>query len=245
MTKSNGTSTPDLSQLDPHNMPQHVALIMDGNGRWANQRLKPRLFGHKHGMQALKRAIDYALQAKIPYLSAWAFSTANWKRPQSEITGLLSLLRSTLTNDIDEFHEKNIRLHVVGFLDALPQDIQNLIKDSVEKTKDNTALTLIIQFNYDGRRDLLEAIKSLSLEDIKSLTEPDLASKTMMGNYPEPELMIRTSNVIRLSNYMMWQLAFTEFVFLEKHWPDFNQDDFHQALMNYQGLDRRFGKSAC
>lgn len=236
---------PDLSQLDPNNMPQHVALIMDGNGRWANHRLKPRLFGHKHGMEALKRSIDYALKAGIPFLSAWAFSTANWKRPETEITGLLSLLRTTLTNDIEEFHEKNIRLKVVGFLDALPLDLQNLIKTSEAKTENNTALTLIIQFNYDGRRDILESIKSLTQAELETLSEASLASKMQMGAFPDPELMIRTSDVIRLSNYMLWQLAYTEFVFLEKHWPDFDQNDFHQALLTYQGLDRRFGKSAC
>lgn len=230
-----------LSELDPQNIPTHVAIIMDGNGRWARSKLKPRLFGHREGIQALKKAIDYALQVGIQNLSAWAFSTANWRRPESEVLGLMGMLRTTLKNDIDEFHQKNIRLRVVGFLNDLSQDLQDLIAASEEKTKNNTGLTLIIQFNYDGRRDIVQAINRARLTNAQDLTEDDITRHTMMAGFPEPELMIRTSNVVRLSNYMLWELAFTEFVFTEKHWPDFTQDEFHAALLQYQGCDRKFG----
>lgn len=233
--------TTEIQNLDQDNIPRHVAIIMDGNGRWASKRLQPRLFGHKAGVAALKRAIDYAIQAGIDYLSAWAFATANWKRPETEVSGLMSLLKSTLKNDIDEFHEKNIRLRVVGFFDDLDPDLVTLIRQSEDKTKLNDGLTLIIQFNYDGRRDILQAIQNCTENHDNPITEDILTKYTLMGPFPEPELMIRTSNVIRLSNYMMWQLTFTELVFLEKNWPDFTQDDFHKAVLSYQQLDRNFG----
>ena len=227
--------------LDKTCIPEHVAIIMDGNGRWAKSRNKPRLFGHKAGVDALKKAIAFASENGIKYLSAWAFSTANWKRPESEVSGLMSILRATLKNDINDFHEKNIRLKVVGFLDELAPDLQDLIKAAEEKTKDNTRLTLIIQFNYDGQRDIVSAVNHLVDKGSKKITADQLAGALMMGDYPMPELMIRTSNVLRLSNYMLWQLAFTEFVFVEKNWPDFNEDDFLNALLQYQSIERRFG----
>jgi len=239
-----------LSELNHDAMPRHVALILDGYGRWATERHQPRLFGHKKGVFALKKAINYALETKIPLLSAWAFSTANWKRPESEVSGLMTILRHTLEKDIKEFHEKGIRLRVVGFLDDLDEKLYKTIMAAQERTKDNTALTFIIHFNYDGRKDILQAVQKLSKKVSNSeisadaITEDMISQNTLMADFPDPDLLIRTSGVIRLSNYMMWQCAFTEFVFLEKNWPDFTEEDFHGALLTFQKTARNFGQSS-
>ncbi len=237
-----------LSELNPDAIPRHVALIMDGNGRWASERHQPRLFGHKKGVEALKKAINYALKANIPFLSAWAFSTANWKRPKSEVSGLMTILRHTLEKDIDEFHEKGICLRVIGFLNDLDKNLQKIIQNAQERTKNNSALTLIIHFNYDGRKDMVQAVQKLS-EKVKSgeilsesITEDMISQNTLMAEFTDPELLIRTSGVVRLSNYMMWQCAFTELVFIEKNWPDFTEEDFHGALLKFQKTARNFGQ---
>lgn len=242
-TKTAGVNVAITPHEPEGNMPTHVALIMDGNGRWAESRNQPRLFGHKKGVDALKKAIEFAVEHQIKYLSAWAFSTANWKRPQDEISGLMTILRHTLEKDLQEFHGQKIKLKVIGFLEDLDPNLRSLIQKAEETTKNNTALTLIIQFNYDGKRDLVTAMKSLIHEGTaaEDITDDLIAKETLMGQFPDPDLVIRTSGVVRLSNYMLWQCAFSEFVFLKKNWPDFTADDFKQALEIYQGYERKFG----
>ncbi len=241
-------STNWAAQINLKNLPQHVAIIMDGNGRWARKRGMPRLFGHQRGVEALKKAIGFALDVGIPYLSAWAFSTANWRRPETEISGLITILRRTLSKDLAEFHDRDIQLKVIGSKVGLPDDLITMINRAEDLTKDNKKLTLLINFNYDGRTDILEATKKIaqkiksgdiSLEDI---TEDLFSSHTMTTGIPDPDLLIRTSGVVRLSNYMMWQCTFTEFVFLEKNWPDFTEQDFCTALQDFQKCGRNFGQ---
>lgn len=237
-----------LDQIDHNNLPQHVAIIMDGNGRWARSRGMPRLFGHQRGVEALKKAISFALDVGIKNLSAWAFSTANWKRPETEIKGLLKIMRHVLTKDLDEFHRRNIALKVVGSRKGLPKDLLEMIHHAECLTKDNTALTLLVNFNYDGRSDILEATKILAQKvkegdiDIDDITEDLFSANTMTAGIPDPDLLIRTSGVVRLSNYMMWQCTFTEFVFLDKNWPDFTEQDFCDALKEFQKCGRNFGQ---
>jgi undecaprenyl diphosphate synthase len=235
-------------RLDPVNMPKHVALIMDGNGRWAKKRGMPRILGHQPGVEALKKAIAFALDINLPYLSAWAFSTANWKRPETEVTGLMNLLRITLSKDLEAFHQQNIKLRVIGSKIGLANDLLDMIQKAENLTRHNTRLTLLINFNYDGRTDILESVKALA-EKVSAgtlapqeITEDLFSAHTMTTGIPDPDLLIRTGGVLRLSNYMMWQCIFTEFVFLEKHWPDFTQEDFCQAIENFQQCGRNFGQ---
>lgn len=221
---------------------------MDGNGRWAKKRSMPRLFGHQRGVEALKKAIGFALDVGIPYLSAWAFATANWKRPETEISGLMTILRRTLKKDLREFHERDIRLKVIGSRERLPDDLLEMIDRAEDLTKDNKKLTLLINFNYDGRTDILEATKALASKvkageiSPEDITEDLFSDHTMTSGIPNPDLLIRTSGVVRLSNYMMWQCAFTELVFLEKNWPDFKKQDFCTAIQEFQKCERNFGQ---
>lgn len=241
-------STPLAQRLDPQNLPQHVALIMDGNGRWARQRSMPRLLGHQRGVDALKKAIAFALEINLPVLSAWAFSTANWKRPETEVSGLMNILRLTLSKDLDAFHQQNIKLQVIGSKRGLADDLLTLIQKAEDMTRHNTRLTLLINFNYDGRTDILEATKALATRvkngtlDPDDITEDLFSTYTMTAGIPDPDLLIRTGGVVRLSNYMMWQCVFTEFVFLDKHWPDFTEEDFSQAIEKFQRCGRNFGQ---
>ena len=236
------------AQIDLRNLPEHVAIIMDGNGRWARSRGMPRLFGHQKGVEALKNAIAFALQVGIPYLSAWAFSTANWKRPETEIKGLMNILRRTLKKDLVEFHERGICLKVIGSRVNLPSDLLAMIDHAEHLTAPNTKLTLLINFNYDGRTDIIEATKALArkvqagLLAPEDITEELLTAQTMTSGIPDPDLLIRTSGVVRLSNYMMWQCTFTEFVFLEKNWPDFQKQDFCNSIQKFQKCGRNFGQ---
>lgn len=236
------------TQIDLRNLPQHVALIMDGNGRWARSRGMPRLFGHQKGVDALKEAIAFALEVEIPYLSAWAFATANWKRPETETKGLMNILRRTLSRDLVEFHERGICLKVVGSRLNLPDDLLAMIDRAEQLTAPNTKLTLLINFNYDGRTDIVEATKALArkvqagLMAPEQITEEAITAHTMTAGIPDPDLLIRTSGVMRLSNYMMWQCTFTEFVFLEKNWPDFKKQDFCNSIQKFQKCERNFGQ---
>lgn len=236
--------------IDFNNLPQHVALIMDGNGRWAKRRGMPRLFGHQRGVETLKNIINYALEIGIPTLSAWAFSTANWKRPETEVSGLMTLLKKTLTKDLHSFHEKGIRLEVIGLREGVAADVLEKIDEAVELTRHNTKLNLAILFNYDGRSDILNAAKTLATKvkqghlDPEQLTEELFSQHMLTSHLPDPDLLIRTSGLVRLSNFMMWQCIFTELVFFEKYWPDFTADDFKAALVQFQNCERKFGQIA-
>ena len=206
------------------------------------------MFGHKKGVESLKKACTFALEVGIPYLSAWAFSTANWKRPKSEVNYLMGLLRKTLQSELADFHANGIRLKIIGMDSGLSEDLINIINHAVEVTKNNTKLTLAILFNYDGRAEITCAAKEIARKvraneiDPESITEDTIANHLMTKDIPDPELLIRTSGVVRLSNYMMWQCAFAEFVFIDKHWPDFDEQDFCYCIQEFQGCSRNFGQ---
>lgn len=223
---------------------------MDGNGRWAQAQGLERLKGHYEGAEALKRIVQASVELGIEYLTVYAFSTENWSRPVEEVKGLMFLLRHHLTAGLNDLMKNNIKLKVIGFLDKLELDLQEVINQAVNKTSKNTGLTFCIAFNYGGRAEIVEATKKIA-EKIKSeelkieaLTEEVFAQHLLTQDLPDPDLFIRTSGVSRLSNYLLWQMAYTEMVFSNTHWPDFKKEDLMDAITQYQQRERRFGKIA-
>jgi len=233
--------------LSPDKMPRHVAIIMDGNGRWAKSLGKPRLYGHQQGAEALRRAIRAAIELKIPYLTVWAFSTENWSRPPQEITGLMTLMKTLLPKELGNFNKNNIRLRVAGLRDKLSPDLIQIIDQAVESTQNNTGLTLTIAFNYGGRADILQAAQRIASAVHEGTLKPQEVTEDLFSNYlltadiPDPDLIIRSAPDYRLSNFMMWQGAYAELVFLETYWPDFDKTIMINALQEYQKRERRFG----
>lgn len=238
---------PIPTRLDNEKLPRHVAIIMDGNGRWAQRRGATRLFGHQKGVDALKRAIEATMEIGIPYLTVWAFSTENWGRPSEEVSGLMKLLRRYLQKDLADLHSRNICLKIVGLRDYLEPSLLRLIDQAIDITKNNTRLTLTVAFNYGGRADILATTKKLAQKvkeghlTVEDIDEDLFSEHTLTADLPDPDLLIRTSSVKRLSNFMMWQCGYTELVFLDTFWPDFTKDDLIYALEQYQQCERKFG----
>lgn len=227
---------------------QHIGIIMDGNGRWAQKRGMPRIYGHRKGIDALKRATDGAIHYKIPFLTVWAFSTENWNRPPDEIEGILSLLEEFLSKDIQELHEKGIRLRVMGDLRRFPPKLQALIAKSIEATQHNKALTLLIALNYGGRQELTFAMQKIAQEVADGKLMPqDIQDSTIQSHLfapdiPDPDMIIRTSGEYRLSGFLMWEGIYAELVFTPTLWPDFSAQDLNHAIQDYKQRDRRYGK---
>lgn len=228
-------------------IPGHIAVIMDGNGRWAAQRGLPRFEGHRRGVEALRRTLTAAEELGVRYLTVYSFSTENWKRPVTEITELMGLLRRFIRNDLANLHARNIRVRVIGVRDGLADDVISLLADAETLTKDNTGMTFIVAFNYGARREILDATKALARDvaegkiSVESLTEDLLAARLGTHDIPDPELVIRTSGERRLSNFLLWQAAYSEFVFVPTHWPDFDRETLIAAIAEYRMRDRRFG----
>ncbi|WP_423907963.1 polyprenyl diphosphate synthase [Candidatus Spongiihabitans sp.] len=232
------------------NTPRHIAVIMDGNGRWAKQRGLPRVAGHRQGVEIIKSMVQTCGQRGIPYLTLFAFSRENWKRPSTEVTLLLELLASTLENELLGLHEHRIRLRIIGDLSRFPQRLQQAITDADELTRNNKALNLTIAINYGGKWDLLEACKSI-VELVEqgeipsaSITPELIESQLCTHELPEPDFFIRTGGEQRISNFLLWQLAYTELYFTHIYWPDFNQACFDKALQTFANRQRRFGKTS-
>ena len=229
------------------NVPKHVAIIMDGNGRWAKERGLPRTMGHTKGVEAVRRAVELAGDYGIQYLTLFAFSSENWSRPESEVSDLLGLLRRFIRRDLAELHRANVRIKVIGDRHHLKGDILPLLLEAEDTTRANSGLTLIIAFNYGARDELARAARQLAaLVEAGQLraadiTEHHLASQLDTFGVPDPDLIIRTSGEERLSNFLLWQAAYAEFVFLPGYWPDFGKDMFDEALRVYAARDRRFG----
>jgi undecaprenyl diphosphate synthase len=234
--------------MEKASIPRHVAIVMDGNGRWAQNRGLPRFAGHQQGVEAVRRAIRSARELSIPYLTLWAFSTENWKRPPEEVSFLMDLLASILRQEVDKLHEKNVRIRVIGRRDRLAKDAAIAVVHSETLTAKNTGLNLTIAFDYGGRSDILQAIQSLAYDvqmgtlQPQDITENHIHRRTWAYDLPEPDLMIRTSGISRMSNFMLWQMAYTELVFLDTLWPDFSHNDFVQALETFKGVERKFGQ---
>jgi undecaprenyl diphosphate synthase len=230
-------------------VPIHVAIIMDGNGRWAQARGKKRTFGHNAGAEAVRRAVEAAAEHGIQYLTLFSFSSENWTRPDSEISDLMSLLRLYLRREISELHQKGVRLRVIGDRRRLAEDIQDLITKGEEKTKANTGLTLVLALSYGARNEILSATRRLATDCLEGRLKPDdidehvFEQSLFTHDIPDPDLLIRTSGEKRISNFLLWQLAYTEFVFIDKHWPDFSISDMSDAVEEFARRERRFGSS--
>ncbi len=229
-------------------IPTHIGIIMDGNGRWAKKRFMPRIFGHKYGVEALRSVIKRCSSLGVGYLTVYAFSTENWNRPQDEVSGLMELLVNYLRSEVDELHENKVRIMCIGDIEALPETAKREIANAFEKTKDNTGMTLNLALNYGGRDEIRRGIIKLAEAVKKGDIEPEQITEEMIGEslytrgQPDPDLMIRTSGEIRISNFLLWQLAYTEFYFTDVLWPDFDARELDQALFVYNQRNRRYGK---
>jgi undecaprenyl diphosphate synthase len=236
--------------LEIGKLPRHVAVIMDGNGRWATERNLPRIAGHKEGIESVREIVKASSQLGISYLTLYAFSIENWKRPSAEVKGLMMLLEHYLKTEIDELHSNNVRFLTIGKLSSLPKSVQKLIKSAQEKTKNNTGLTLTLALSYSGRWDIVRAVQMIALDvrrgkiSPEDITEEKFSSYLQTNNLPAPDLLIRTSGEMRLSNFLLWEVAYSEFFITNKYWPDFRRDDLYEAIENYMRRERRFGKTS-
>jgi undecaprenyl diphosphate synthase len=227
-----------------NNLPRHVAIIMDGNGRWAQKRGLPRLEGHKAGTENIRLVTEIFAEYKIKYLTLFAFSTENWNRPSAEVKGLLQILSDRLDPEIKSLHEKNIRVRHLGKLEALSPELRRKIKAAIELTSKNTRGTLIMAFDYGGRAEIVEAARRLLTTDapVKKIDEKIFRKYLYAPEIPDPDLIIRTGGEARLSNFLLWQAAYSELYFTDVLWPDFNREEIDKALATYKGRERRFGR---
>ena len=235
-------------KIQSDKLPKHVGIIMDGNGRWAKQKGKIRMFGHRSGVIAVKETVEMAAELGIQYLTLYAFSTENWKRPKIEINSLMELLVSTIHKETKTLNENNIRLSAIGDIESLPSSCRRELKEAIELTKNNTRMTLVLALSYSSRWELTRAMQAIAEKvSRKELKPEDISEETIQNHLntsgiPDPELLIRTSGEHRISNFLLWQIAYTELYFTEKLWPDFRKEDFCEAIINFQNRERRFGK---
>ncbi|AWN48784.1 isoprenyl transferase [Methylobacterium terrae] len=231
----------------PGTMPAHVAIIMDGNGRWAARRGLPRVEGHRRGVEAVRRAVRSAIDLRIPYLTIYSFSSENWRRPAAEVADLMGLLKLFVRRDLADLHANGVRVRIIGERDGLPGDIAGLLREAEERTARNTTLTLVVAFNYGGRQEILRAMRSLARAVAEGRLTPEAIDAAAMtgaldtAGIPDPDLVIRTSGEQRVSNFLTWQTAYSEFVFVPDFWPDFDHAAFLAAIGEFQNRDRRFG----
>ncbi len=236
-----------MSDIKRSSHPEHVAIIMDGNGRWAKQRGLPRIMGHRRGVEAVRETVRAAGECGLKYLTLFAFSSENWRRPESEVSDLLGLLKAFIRRDLADLHNENVRVRVIGDRESLKDDIRNLLIEAEQMTAENTALTLIIAFNYGSRDEIARAAASLArdvaagLIDASDIDPDAIAARLDTAGMPDPDLIIRTSGEERLSNFMLWQAAYSEFLFIPDFWPDFDRKTFFSAIDQYMTRDRRFG----
>jgi undecaprenyl diphosphate synthase len=237
------------ASINKNNIPQHVAIIMDGNGRWAKQHGEDRIFGHHEGVNSVREIVEACGEIGVKYLTLYAFSTENWNRPKEEVDALMELLVSTISLEAPNLHQKGVRLQVIGDVESLPASCQTELQQSIELTAKNEKVTLILALSYSSKWEITDAVKKIArkiekgeikINDIHSrLIDEHLNTK----NYPDPELMIRTSGENRISNFLLWQLAYAEFYFTDILWPDFRKEEFYKAILSYQNRERRFGKT--
>lgn len=234
--------------IDLESLPKHIAMIMDGNGRWARKQGARRIFGHQNAIKAIRDVTEGCAELGVSYLTLFAFSTENWERPRAEVRGLMELLVATIRKETKTLIKNNVKLNAIGDIESLPAKCQKELSEAMEITKDNTGLTLVLALSYSGRWDILQGIKQL-LKDVKNdvLSENDI-TPDIFSNYlstskiPDPELLIRTSGEMRISNFLLWQMAYTELYITEVLWPDFRKKNLYEALVSYQKRERRFGK---
>ena len=241
----------DLKEkIDKANLPQHVAIIMDGNGRWAKTRGEQRTFGHRNAIEAVRNAINACNEINIPYLTLYTFSTENWKRPMDEVDTLMSLLSESLLNEAEEIYTKGLRLHFIGDIAKLPDLVREQLLNLVDLTKDNKGGNLILALNYGAQDEILKAVKEIATDvkdgeiTVDAIDDKLFASHLYTKDFPPVDLMIRTSGEIRISNFMLWQIAYAELQFLDVLWPDFSKDIFFQCILDYQNKERRYGMTS-
>src|SRR6201990_1570350 len=239
-----------LSRIDKTRLPRHIAIIMDGNGRWAKEQGHDRLFGHFHGVESVRNIVEGCAELGIEYLTLYAFSTENWDRPEYEVVGLMELLVSTIRNEVESLHKNNIKLHVIGDMSMLPDYARQELNEALDFTKNNTGLNLIMALSYRGRWELLNAVKNIAHEvksgklNIEEIDQDTLQQYLCTSAFPDPELMIRTSGEYRISNFLLYQLAYAELYFTQVRWPDFRKENLYEAILDFQSRERRFGKTS-
>ena len=239
-----------IEQIDKGRLPQHVAIIMDGNGRWAKEKGRLRVFGHQNGVVSVRDTVEGAVELGIKYLTLYAFSTENWNRPELEVMALMELLVSTINKETKTLMKNGVRLNAIGNLKSLPEKCYRQLAETIEKTSENKACTLTLALSYSSRWEITDAARQLAMNvrdgnlKAEEITEDIFASYLNTSNMPDPELMIRTSGEHRISNYLLWQLAYSELYFTSKLWPDFRREDLFEAIIDYQKRERRFGMTS-
>jgi len=236
--------------IDLERVPQHIAIIMDGNGRWAQEQGQDRLFGHFRGVESVREIVEGCAEIGVKYLTLYAFSTENWDRPTKEVTGLMELLVETLRKEVPVLNKNNIKMHAIGALSMLPPNARLALSEALEMTSTNTGLNLVMALSYSSRWELVNAVKQIALDvkenvlDPESITQDTLQQYLTTSAFPDPELMIRTSGEYRISNFLLYQLAYAELYFTETRWPDFRKENLYEAILDYQKRERRFGKTS-
>ncbi len=236
------------NQIDLSRVPQHVAVIMDGNGRWAKLHQRERLFGHANGVQSVRDVTQAAVEVGVKYLTLYTFSTENWNRPKEEVDGLMNILVENIVKETPTFHKNHIRLRTIGNTELLPEKARQLLDKCMDETKNYDTLNLVLALSYSSRAEINNAVRNIAKEVADGLINPEDITDNLISNHlythniPDPDLLIRTSGEIRISNFLLWQIAYSELYFIDTLWPDFRKDDFFKAIINYQQRERRFGK---
>lgn len=238
-----------IDRIDKERLPHHIAIIMDGNGRWAKEKGQDRLYGHFHGVESVRDIVEGCAELGIGYLTLYAFSTENWDRPQQEVEGLMALLVDTIHKEVPTLNKNNIRLHVIGDTNMLPDFARTELQEALDMTSGNTGLNLIMALSYSSRWELVNAVKNIGLDvkagkiDPATINQDTLQQYLATSQFPDPELMIRTSGEYRISNFLLYQLAYAELYFTNTRWPDFRKHNLYEAIIDFQGRERRFGKT--
>lgn len=239
-----------LNKIIKEKLPTHLAIIMDGNGRWAKMRGEHRIIGHQNGVEAVRQTVEASAELGISYLTLYAFSTENWNRPKDEVLGLMSLLVEAIENETPTLMKNNVRLQAIGDLDSLPLEVREKLQGTISNTSKNTGLTLVLALSYSSRWEIVNAVKNIANQVKDGDLSPDEIDFDLFSNnlttkgIPDPELLIRTSGENRISNFLLWQIAYSELYFTELFWPDFDKEELYKALLNYQNRERRFGKTS-
>ncbi|MCK5730094.1 MAG: isoprenyl transferase [Draconibacterium sp.] len=238
------------NRLDKNNIPKHVAVIMDGNGRWAEKHGKARVFGHENGVESVRSVVEGAGEIGVKYLTLYAFSTENWDRPKNEVDALMELLVKAIEMETESLNKNNVRLSTIGDINSMPTSVKENLENCINTLNSNTGLNLVIALSYSSKWEIVNAVKGIVKDAIENKIKPELINNELFENYlstakiPDPELLIRTSGEYRISNFLLWQIAYSELYFTEKLWPDYRKEDFFEAILDYQNRERRFGKTS-
>ena len=235
-----------MEEINKNNLPKHIAITMDGNGRWAKSKGKLRIFGHNNGVKAVRDTVEAAAEIGIDFLTLYAFSTENWNRPSKEVNALMTLLVSAINKETKTLMDNNIKLSTIGDTDSLPSKAKKELAEAIDKTKENTRMTLVLALSYSGRWDILNAVNEIAKKGVGNdkITEEQFQQYLSTKSVPDPELLIRTSGEYRISNFLLWQIAYSELYFTDTLWPDFRKEDLEKAILDYQSRERRFGKTS-